>query len=183
MVRAIVHVAEVEVKSFVDSKRSHTESAMNPNEKAAVDAIATAIEEQTAALRLVGSTPPPPPPPPPPPTYALSVSPSQEREGAAFTFTLTTTGVAVGAQVPYTITGVSIEDLVQVPLTGLMTIQADGKASISVRTAVDQAIEGPETMTMAVGPASVSAVILDATQPPPPPPPPPPRGGESWSRC
>jgi len=81
------------------------------------------------------------------PTYSLSTNLSAIDEGGSVTFTLVTTNVLRGTQVPYTITGVSSNDI-GMPLTGSFTIGATGTAVVAVTAANDLTTEGVETLTL-----------------------------------
>jgi hypothetical protein len=103
-----------------------------------------------------------------PPTYSLSATSDSVTEGSTAVFILTTTNVAVGAEVSYTISGVSPADLIQ-GLTGKVTVGAGGAASIRVSIAADGVTEGQETFTVNAQGASAAMVIndkIDVSQPP-----------------
>jgi hypothetical protein len=70
------------------------------------------------------------------PTYSLSSSQSTVDEGGSFTITLDTTNVANGANVAYTITGVSSADIGGVSLTGTFTI-LNNSATITINVTED----------------------------------------------
>jgi len=70
------------------------------------------------------------------PTYSLTSSASTINEGQSFTVTLDTTNVPDGTNVPYTITGVSSEDLDGVSLTGNFTIISNS-ASVTFNVTED----------------------------------------------
>jgi len=98
------------------------------------------------------------------PTYSLSSSSSSVVEGSFFTITLTTTNVANGTNVPYTITGVSSEDIDGDPLTGNFIIN-DNTDSIIFSVTDDGLAEGVETFTLTldgISPlTSISVLISD----------------------
>jgi len=103
-------------------------------------------------------------PAPSTPTYSLSSSSSSVVEGSFFTITLTTTNVENGTNVPYTITGVSSEDIDGDPLTGNFTIDANTD-SIIFSVTDDDLTEGVETFTLtldSISPlTSISVSISD----------------------
>jgi hypothetical protein len=103
-------------------------------------------------------------PAPSTPTYSLSSSSSSVVEGSFFTITLTTTNVANDILVPYTITGVSSEDIDGDPLTGNFTIDANTD-SIIFSVTDDGVTEGVETFTLtldSISPlTSISVSISD----------------------
>lgn len=101
----------------------------------------------------------------PAPTYALQASALSVNEGASATFTLSTTNVAAGTAVPYTLSGISLADVVGGTLQGTAIIGANGRATISVAIAADGVREGAETLTVAAGGASTSVVINDTSVP------------------
>ena len=98
-----------------------------------------------------------------PPTYSLSASTASVNEGSTAVFNLTTTNVAVGAEVSYTISGVSPADLTT-GITGKVTVGAGGAASISVPIAADGVTEGQETLTVNAQGASAAMVINDTSK-------------------
>ena len=91
------------------------------------------------------------------PTYALAAGATSADEGTTATFTLTTTNVAAGTKVPYTLTGVQAADVVGGLLTGEATVDAAGKATITVALAADATTEGAETLTVTLDGKAVSA--------------------------
>jgi hypothetical protein len=106
-----------------------------------------------------------PPPPPPTPTYELSRSIAQVDEGDTFTITLTTTNVVNGTNIPYTITGVSEEDIDNASLTGFFSI-VNNTDSITVTTTEDSSTEGPETFTITLNgitPTNAISVTINDT--------------------
>lgn len=98
------------------------------------------------------------------PTYNLSSSSSTVTEGSFFTITLTTANVANGTAVPYTITGVSSDDIDGDPLTGNFIIESNTD-SIVFSVTDDGLDEGVETFTLTLNGISpitfVSVTISD----------------------
>lgn len=112
---------------------------------------------------LAGSSEPPPPPPTP--TYQLSRSVAQVNEGDTFTITLTTTNVANGTNIPYTITGVTSEDIDEASLSGFFSI-VNNTDTITVTTTADSSTEGPETFTLtlnSITPTTTISVTINDT--------------------
>ena len=61
---------------------------------------------------------------------------------------LSTANVALGTQIPYTITGVSSADISDVPLNGVFTVDAIGQDSVTLVTSADRITEGAETVIL-----------------------------------
>lgn len=97
-------------------------------------------------------------------TYALSASASAVDEGGSVTYTLTTAGLAAGASVPYTISGVQAADVTG-SLAGSFTVGADGSATATVGLVADKQTEGAETLKLALdnGKASAADVTVNDT--------------------
>lgn len=98
------------------------------------------------------------------PTYSLLASAISVNEGGTFTVTLTTTNVSDGTQIPYTITGVSSNDIDGESLTGNFNVLL-GTATLTINVAEDQLTEGPETFTLSLDNVaeSVSVSINDTS--------------------
>lgn len=79
-------------------------------------------------------------------TFSLTPDDDNTTEGDTVTFTLTTTNVSNGTTVPYTISGVSSEDI-DIPLTGNFTINSN-TASVNIVLAEDLLTEGTETLVI-----------------------------------
>jgi Ca2+-binding RTX toxin-like protein len=95
------------------------------------------------------------------PSYVLSSVSTSADEGGTATFTLSTTNVAAGTSVPYTITGVSVSDVVGGQLSGAVNVGTNGQATISVPLVADLFTEGPETLTVTAGGQSASVTVID----------------------
>lgn len=98
------------------------------------------------------------------PTYNLSSSSSTVTEGSFFTITLTTANVANGTSVPYTITGVSSDDIDGDPLTGNFIIESN--TDLIIFSVTDDGLdEEVETFTLTLNGISpitfVSVTISD----------------------
>lgn len=109
--------------------------------------------------------------PVPPPTYALTAAGSVN-EGQALVFTLKTTHVAPGTVLPYAVSGVSAADLQGGALSGSLTLDSTGQATLTLSLLADATTEGAETLTVTIGDAlaQASATVNDTSTTPPPPP-------------
>ncbi len=113
--------------------------------------------------------------PPPEATYTLTTNVSAVDEGSSVTFTLQTTHVAAGTQFAYTLsgtglTGTDVLDLTGNPLSGVMTVNAQGVATAIVTLRSDLTTEGAETLRMdlANNLAHAQVTINDTSITPPP---------------
>ena len=116
-------------------------------------------------------------------SYGLGVNFFAINEGGSVDVTLTTTGLADGTTVPYTISGIESDDIVE-SLTGNFNL-ASGSDTLTFTSVADDTTEGNQTMTLALdnGEAQVNCIIIDTsidpsptptqtpTQTPPPTPP------------
>jgi hypothetical protein len=97
------------------------------------------------------------------PLYGLESSLSTVTEGVAFTISLTTVNVENGTLVPYTITGVSSNDISGASLTGSFTV-VNNFASIFFTVSADELVE-TETFTLTLNSITptvfVSVTLLD----------------------
>ena len=98
------------------------------------------------------------------PTYAIGRSVVSVNEGVSVTFTLSTTNVVNGNSVPYTITGISANDLTSGSLTGSFTVNKN-LATVMITASADQLTEGAETATITLdnNAASNSVLINDTS--------------------
>ena len=97
----------------------------------------------------------------PSPTYTLSRSAASVNEGSSVTFTLTTTNVANGTSVPYSISGITSDDLSSGSLTGSFIIN-NGSAAVTLTPASDESTEGTETITITAA-SQTSIVTINDT--------------------
>lgn len=106
------------------------------------------------------------------PTYALTASASQVDEGHGLSFALQTTGLAAGSSLPYALTGVSSADVAGGVLAGSLTLDAQGRAQLTVALVADASTEGTETLTLTIGNdlARVDVQVNDTSLTPPPAP-------------
>ena len=103
------------------------------------------------------------------PTYTLSANSSSVREGSSAQFLLSTTNVAAGTSVPYAVSGVSAVDIVGGALMGAVSVGENGRSSISISIALDDLMEGEETLSLSIYETSASITIVDAESIPVPP--------------
>ena len=96
------------------------------------------------------------------PTYALTRSAASANEGTTVIYTLATTSVLSGTEIPYTITGISQEDLSFGSLQGNFVVN-NNTASVSATLASDMLTEGTETMTIFVVDKSSSITVNDTS--------------------
>jgi hypothetical protein len=104
---------------------------------------------------------PKPKPPVLVPTYNLTRSVSNVDEGSTVTFTLNTTNVANGTLIPYSISGVTSQDINGANSLGNFTIN-NNTASLILNIATDTLVEDTETLVLTtVENLSASVVIND----------------------
>ena len=96
---------------------------------------------------------------PQPPTYAIGRSLSAVNEGSSVTFTLSTTNVSNGTVLPYTISGISSNDVTTGSLTGSFTVNS-GLATATITMSADQLTEGAETATLTLNNTAASNFVL-----------------------
>jgi hypothetical protein len=102
--------------------------------------------------------------------FVITSSVSNANEGSPVTFTLNTTGVSSGTLVPYTIFGITQNDLSAGSVTGNFTLANRSivntcSATTSITLANDNLTEGAETATVSLnnGQASTSITINDTS--------------------
>jgi hypothetical protein len=93
----------------------------------------------------------------------LSSSANAVDEGSTGRFILATTNIAPGVALPYSISGVAGADLSGGKLSGMVTIDGSGTASITVPIAADKTTEGDETLVVTVQGQSASMTIKDTS--------------------
>jgi len=93
------------------------------------------------------------------PTYTITRSASSVNEGSSVTFTLNTTNVANGTVLPYTISGISSNDVTTGSLTGSFTVNS-GLATTTITMSADQLTEGAETATLTLNNAAASNFVV-----------------------
>lgn len=110
--------------------------------------------------------------PVPPPSYELSASASAVDEGQLLSFTLQTAHVDPGTVIDYTLEGVSAADVVGGALSGRLTVDVNGRATVPVTLVADRRTEGNETLTLKLAGnlAQASVTVRDTSQDPPPDP-------------
>lgn len=98
------------------------------------------------------------------PTFTLSSDKSVVNEGESFTITLGTQGLSDGAQIAYTITGISSSDIDDAALTGDFTIN-DNAASITFTVTDDGLSDPDETFLLSLdnGFDNISVIFREPT--------------------
>jgi hypothetical protein len=96
-------------------------------------------------------------------TYFLSPSSATVSEGGSVTFTLTTGNVSSGTSLPYTISGISSDDIGGASLTGAFVVGTTDSRTLDITA--DETSEGQETITLALNNtlASSQVVIADTS--------------------
>jgi hypothetical protein len=104
----------------------------------------------------------------PEPVIVLTPPSTSVNEGSYATFTLSTTNVTAGTVYQYTLagTGITSGDIAGGQLTGAISINAAGTATISIPVAADVSTEGPETLVVTVAGQTASTLINDASTAP-----------------
>jgi subtilisin family serine protease len=97
-------------------------------------------------------------------TYNIIVTPETISEGQSVTIVLNTTNVVNGTNVPFTISGVTSEDIGGQDLTGVFVVN-NNTASITLNTVEDILTEGNETLVISLdnGSAIAGVFILDSS--------------------
>ena len=93
------------------------------------------------------------------PTYAIGRSLSAVNEGSSVVFTLSTTNVANGTVLPYTISGISANDVTSGSLTGSFTV-SNNLATATITLSADQLTEGAETATLTLNNIAASNFVV-----------------------
>ena len=98
-------------------------------------------------------------------TFTLGATNYTVNEGSTATFTLTATNLPAGTSVGYGLSGSRIAwtDFANGQLSGTVTLDSQGKATIAVPIAADQQTEGAETLVVSTLWASVSLAINDTS--------------------
>jgi len=96
------------------------------------------------------------------PTYSLTPAATSVNEGQLAQVYIATTNVAAGTNLQYSITGISQSDIVE-ELLRIATVDANGRAVISINTVADLLTEGNETMTFVMGDTRTSITINDTS--------------------
>ena len=103
------------------------------------------------------------------PTYSITSGAESYDEGQSALFSLVTTNLAAGTSVPYTLSGISASDLVNISLTGTATVSTSGTTIISLPLSTDALTEGAEILTITLDDASsttASLVVNDTSKNP-----------------
>jgi hypothetical protein len=99
-------------------------------------------------------------------TFTLSPQSISVNEGTTATFNLTTTNVESGSTIAYSLSGITVDDLLTNSLTGFTTVLSNGTATIGVQLKNDNLTEGSETLTINVGGKTSSILINDTSKNP-----------------
>jgi hypothetical protein len=102
------------------------------------------------------------------PVYRLSAVSQSANEGTNAEFVLTTANVRPGTQLNYTISGVTSADIQGGTLSGSITVDDSGRASISVGLLNDNLTEGSETLSISIASQTSSTIINDTSTTPSP---------------
>ena len=97
--------------------------------------------------------------------FVFSANPANTvNEGQSVTYNLTTTNVDEGSTIPYTISGISIADLVNASLTGNFIVN-NNTANLTIQIKADSLTEGNQQMTLSLdnGKASITHTVIDSS--------------------
>jgi Ca2+-binding RTX toxin-like protein len=97
-----------------------------------------------------------------PSTFAITASAAIVNEGDFARFDVSTTNVSAGSALAYTLTGSAINGVDYVT-PGTLTIDANGKGSLTVQTKTDNLTEGAETLVLNINGVSASMLINDSS--------------------
>lgn len=97
-------------------------------------------------------------------TYSLTSTRDSLGEGESTTITLTATNVLSGTTIPYTITGISTDDISGSPLTGTFTVGSDMSRTYVI--AADGLLEGAETLSFSAAGETLDIQINDTSNSP-----------------
>ena len=100
------------------------------------------------------------------PTYTLTSNKTSVNEGSGVIITLATTNVSTGSNIPYTITGITANDLSTGLLSGTFVVGTTNTRTISI--AADTLTEGAETLTLALdnGGSTIDVTVNDTSTTP-----------------
>ena len=100
---------------------------------------------------------------PKPVSYELSSSAPSIDEGGIISISLLTKNLSAGTSVAYTVSGISADDLANASLSGNFVVDGSGLGQITLSVRADQQTEGPETLTLTAGTASIAVSINDVS--------------------
>ena len=100
---------------------------------------------------------------PKPVSYELSSSAPSIDEGGIISISLLTKNLSAGTSVAYTVSGISADDLANASLSGNFVVDGSGLGQIALSVRADQQTEGPETLTLTAGTASIAVSINDVS--------------------
>jgi hypothetical protein len=118
------------------------------------ETLSVAIASASASVVIVDSSKAP--------TFTLTSTQAAFNEGATATFRLSTTNVAEGYILPYTITGVSEDDLVY-GTSGSLRVGNTGVSLIAIPLKKDMLTEGAETLVLSIAGLTGSTVVNDTS--------------------
>ncbi|WP_269611695.1 DUF4214 domain-containing protein [Prochlorococcus marinus] len=95
---------------------------------------------------------------------SISVDSTSVNEGGSVTFSIECgSSVSSGDLVPYTISGISVDDLTSGSLSGNFTVGADSKANVTITLKSDSLTEGSETLTLTAAGKSKAVTVADTS--------------------
>lgn len=94
-------------------------------------------------------------------SYSLSSPQNSASEGTEVSFILSGTNTVEGTSIEFFISGVSSSDIEGETLSGSTIFSTDGIATISLKLAADNLIEGDETLTLTSNGKSISLRVID----------------------
>ena len=100
----------------------------------------------------------------PPSVYRLTRNVASVDEGGTASFVLTTTNVPAGTVLNYDLSGVLPSDIAGGALSGTVTVNSRGTATIAVPIAADKTTDGSDTMTITVESTSADVIINDTSK-------------------
>lgn len=108
---------------------------------------------------------PTPTPPQPLPSYSVAASAASVDEDKSVTFTITDANKVSGQKVTWSVNPDRAADI-DGPTSGEVTIDQNGKATVTIKVKADATTEGAETLTFTVGSQNASATINDTSTTP-----------------
>jgi hypothetical protein len=102
------------------------------------------------------------------PSYSITPLQNSIVQGGTATFSIDTVNVNAQSVLTYSIAGVQTTDLLVGQLTGSVTLDWNGKATISIPTVAHQFNQGNKTLTVTISGISASETLIDLAPTPPP---------------
>jgi hypothetical protein len=97
-------------------------------------------------------------------SYVITPSTASINEGSIATFTVVGSNVKLGAAASYTISGVDIGDIENAQVSGRVTFDAMGLATLYIPIAADNLTEGSESLTVMLGDTNSTITINDTSK-------------------